>query len=46
MADFDSAESIEEFKFRLNSLTERLNRINKNFDQASNKIEAVPNNGT
>ncbi len=30
MADFDNIESIEEFKLRLNSLTEKLNKINKN----------------
>jgi hypothetical protein len=29
MADFDSAESLEEFKHRLNSLTEKLNNIHK-----------------
>jgi signal transduction histidine kinase len=41
MGAFNNAESLEDFKHRLNSLTEKLNKTNKNTDQASHKIEAV-----
>jgi len=32
MAGFKNVESPEEFKLRLNSLTEKINKINKNSD--------------
>ena len=35
MAIFNKIESAEEFKHRLNSLTEKLNKINKNMDAQS-----------
>ena len=35
MAIFNKIESAEEFKHRLNSLTEKLNKINKNLDTQS-----------
>ncbi len=38
MADFDNIESLEEFKIRLNSLTEKLNKINKN-SSAAKRVE-------
>jgi hypothetical protein len=41
MAGFKNAESIEEFKHRLNLLTEKLSKIHKDADQASNKTEEV-----
>ena len=41
MAGFSNAESPEEFKHRLNSLTEKLNKTTKNTDQTSHEIEAV-----
>jgi hypothetical protein len=41
MADFNNAESIEEFKHRLDSLTEKLNKADKNSNQASNKTVVV-----
>jgi len=37
MEDFNNAESLEDFKLRLNSLTEKLNRTNK----ASIKIKTA-----
>jgi hypothetical protein len=33
MAGFDKAESLEEFKHRLNSLNEKLKRTDKNWDR-------------
>jgi hypothetical protein len=41
MADFSNAESIEDFKHRLNSLTEKLNRTTKNLNQTPNSTEAA-----
>jgi hypothetical protein len=41
MANFSNDESIEEFKSRLNSLTEKLNRTGKNLNQTPNKPEEV-----
>ncbi len=41
MTGFSNAESIEEFKLRLNSLTEKLKNTHKNSGQAANKTEAV-----
>ncbi len=41
MAGFSNSESSEEFKHRLNSLTEKLNKTDKNSQQASNKTVAV-----
>jgi len=41
MAGFSNTEPLEEFKLRLNSLTEKLNKTTKNIDQAIHKIEAV-----
>ena len=35
MTVFNNVESLEEFKYRLNSLTEKLNKINKNMDAQS-----------
>jgi hypothetical protein len=35
MAGFNKVESPEEFKLRLNSLTEKLNKIKKNVDTQS-----------
>ena len=32
MADFNRVESLQEFKLRLNSLTEKLDKINKTYD--------------
>jgi hypothetical protein len=37
MEGLDKAESIEEFKHRLNSLTEKLNKTDKNRGQKSNE---------
>jgi hypothetical protein len=41
MEGFSNAESLEEFKNRLNSLTEKLNKTDKNMERASNKIKVV-----
>ena len=41
MAGFDKAESLEEFKHRLNSLTEKLNKTTRNLNLAPNKPEEV-----
>jgi hypothetical protein len=41
MAGFNNAESLEEFKHRLNSLTGKLNKVHKDSDQAPNTIEGV-----
>ncbi len=41
MTAFSNTESPEEFKHRLNSLTEKLNRIHRNLDQAPNRTEEV-----
>lgn len=35
MAGFKNGESAEEFKLRLNSLTQKLNKINKNIETQS-----------
>lgn len=35
MAGFKKAESAEEFKHRLNCLSEKLNKINKNFNDSA-----------
>jgi hypothetical protein len=40
MAGLNNVESPEEFKHRLNSLTEKLNKTDKNKDQAPNKTVA------
>jgi exonuclease VII small subunit len=34
MEGFENVESFEEFKYRLNSLTEKLNKTSKNLNQA------------
>ena len=41
MTGFSSTELPEEFKQRLNSLSEKLNRINGNLDQSPNNTEAA-----
>jgi hypothetical protein len=41
MSDFNNAESLEDFKHRLDSLTEKLNKITKNLNQAPNKNKEV-----
>ena len=41
MTGFSNAESPEEFKHRLNSLTEILNKTGKNLNQTPNKTEIV-----
>jgi hypothetical protein len=41
MEGFDRAESIEEFKNRVNSLTEKLNKTDKNRTQASSESVRV-----
>jgi hypothetical protein len=41
MEGFDKAESLEEFKIRLNSLTEKLNKTEKNRGQKSNEDVGV-----
>jgi hypothetical protein len=41
MAGFSNSESLEDFKHRLNSLTEKLNKTDKNSNQAPNKTKAV-----
>jgi hypothetical protein len=41
MEAFNNAESIEEFKHRLNSLNEKLNKTDKNRGQASNGTVTV-----
>ena len=41
MAGFYNAESLAEFKHRLNSLTEKLSKFHKDSDQGTNKTEAV-----
>ena len=41
MEGLDKAESIEEFKHRLNSLTEKLNKTDKNRGKESNEIGTV-----
>jgi hypothetical protein len=41
MTGFSDAESNEDFKLRLNSLTEKLNRIHRNLIQAPNRTEAA-----
>ena len=42
MASFSNNESIEDFKLRLNSLTEKLNRTTKNLNQTLEKNAKVP----
>jgi prefoldin subunit 5 len=42
MANFSNDESIEEFKQRLNSLTEKLNNTTKNLNQTPEKIGRLP----
>jgi hypothetical protein len=41
MGTFNNAESIEEFKHRLNCLTEKLNKTDKNKGHASNGTVTV-----
>ena len=41
MVSFNNSESPEEFKHRLNSLTEKLNETNKNLDHALSRVKAV-----
>ena len=45
MVALKKAESPEEFKHRLNSLTEKLNKTGKNTNHTSNKTMAVAENG-
>jgi len=40
MTGFNEIESPEEFKLKLNSLSEKLNRIHRNLSQAPNRTEA------
>ena len=41
MTVFNKSESLVEFKHRLNSLTEKLNKLHKDSDQGTNKTEAI-----
>jgi hypothetical protein len=41
MVTFNDSESIEEFKHRINFLTEKLNKTNKKIGQDSNRIVTV-----